>query len=146
MRTSALIRRKINYPLTVCHQNRCNRVPVPLVVSRRRTLYPYSSPYLCTNRPSWRGSLRLRPLIYVVCGEVREGDTACQDMQANIDSPRAQYMSQKMTTRGLKERTAAPPAIVPSRQLLISITFLTVWLAIQSPAVARESVATMMPP
>jgi hypothetical protein len=43
-------------------------------------------------------------------------------------------------------RTAAPPAIVPSRQLLISMTFLTVWLAIQLPAVARESVATIMPP
>lgn len=36
--------------------------------------------------------------------------------------------------------------MVPSRQLLISITFLTVWLAIQFPAVALESVATMMPP
>ena len=42
--------------------------------------------------------------------------------------------------------TAAPPAMVPSRQLLISITFFTVWLAIQFPAVALESVATMMPP
>ena len=36
--------------------------------------------------------------------------------------------------------------MVPSRQLLISMTFLTVWLAIQSPAEARESVATIMPP
>jgi hypothetical protein len=36
--------------------------------------------------------------------------------------------------------------MVPSSTLLISMTFLTVWLAIQSPAVARESVATMMPP
>lgn len=47
---------------------------------------------------------------------------------------------------GIDRRTAAPPAIVPSRQLLISMTFLTVWLAIQFPAVALESVATMMPP
>jgi hypothetical protein len=36
--------------------------------------------------------------------------------------------------------------MVPSRWLLISMTFLTVWLAIQLPAVARESVHTMMPP
>ena len=43
-------------------------------------------------------------------------------------------------------QSAAPPAMVPSRAWLISITFLTVWLAIQFPAVARESVATMMPP
>jgi len=42
--------------------------------------------------------------------------------------------------------TAAPPAIVPSRQLLISITFFTVCDAIQFPAVALESVATIMPP
>lgn len=42
--------------------------------------------------------------------------------------------------------TAAPPAIVPRRQLLISMTFLTVWLAIQFPCVALESVATIMPP
>lgn len=42
--------------------------------------------------------------------------------------------------------TAAPPAIVPKRLLLISMTFFTVWLAIQSPAVALESVATMIPP
>lgn len=35
---------------------------------------------------------------------------------------------------------------MPSIPQLISITFLTVWLAIQLPAVARESVATMMPP
>lgn len=44
------------------------------------------------------------------------------------------------------ELTAAPPAIVPNKLLLISMTFLTVWLAIQFPAVALESVATMMPP
>jgi len=44
------------------------------------------------------------------------------------------------------ERTAAPPAIVPSKQLLISMTFLTVCDAIQFPAVALESVATIMPP
>ncbi|KAK1837272.1 hypothetical protein QBC39DRAFT_387567 [Podospora conica] len=43
-------------------------------------------------------------------------------------------------------QSAAPPAMVPSRSLLISITFLTVCEAIQLPAVARESVATMMPP
>lgn len=42
--------------------------------------------------------------------------------------------------------TAAPPAMVPKRQLLISITFFTVWLAIQFPAVALESVATTIPP
>jgi hypothetical protein len=36
--------------------------------------------------------------------------------------------------------------MVPRRQLLISITFFTVCEAIQLPAVARESVATMMPP
>lgn len=36
--------------------------------------------------------------------------------------------------------------MVPSKQLLISMTFFTVWLAIQSPAVALESVATTMPP
>jgi hypothetical protein len=36
--------------------------------------------------------------------------------------------------------------MVPSKWLLISMTFLTVWLAIQLPAVARESVHTMMPP
>lgn len=36
--------------------------------------------------------------------------------------------------------------MVPNRQLLISMTFLTVCEAIQFPAVARESVATMMPP
>ena len=35
---------------------------------------------------------------------------------------------------------------MPSRTLLTSMTFLTVWEAIQLPAVARESVATMMPP
>lgn len=35
--------------------------------------------------------------------------------------------------------------MVPSRALLISMIFLTVWLAIQLPAVALESVATMMP-
>lgn len=43
-------------------------------------------------------------------------------------------------------QSAAPPAMVPRRTLLISMTFLTVWEAIQLPAVARESVATMMPP
>ncbi|KAK4242354.1 glycoprotease family-domain-containing protein [Achaetomium macrosporum] len=43
-------------------------------------------------------------------------------------------------------QSAAPPAMVPRRSELISITFFTVWLAIQLPAVARESVATMMPP
>lgn len=43
-------------------------------------------------------------------------------------------------------QSAAPPAMVPSRQLLISMTFFTVCEAIQLPAVARESVATMMPP
>ena len=42
--------------------------------------------------------------------------------------------------------TAAPPAIVPKRVLLISMTFLTVCEAIQFPAVALESVATIMPP
>jgi hypothetical protein len=36
--------------------------------------------------------------------------------------------------------------MVPSRSELISMTFLTVCEAIQLPAVARESVATMMPP
>jgi hypothetical protein len=36
--------------------------------------------------------------------------------------------------------------MVPRRTELISITFLTVCEAIQFPAVARESVATMMPP
>lgn len=35
---------------------------------------------------------------------------------------------------------------MPSSWLLISMTFLTVCEAIQLPAVARESVATMMPP
>lgn len=43
-------------------------------------------------------------------------------------------------------QSAAPPAMVPSSTLLISMTFLTVCEAIQLPAVARESVATMMPP
>lgn len=43
-------------------------------------------------------------------------------------------------------QSAAPPAMVPSKTLLISITFLTVCEAIQFPAVARESVATMIPP
>jgi hypothetical protein len=36
--------------------------------------------------------------------------------------------------------------MVPRRTELISMTFLTVCEAIQLPAVARESVATMMPP
>jgi len=44
------------------------------------------------------------------------------------------------------QHTAAPPAIVPKRLLLISITFLTVCDAIQLPAVALESVATIIPP
>lgn len=43
-------------------------------------------------------------------------------------------------------QSAAPPAMVPSKLLLISITFFTVCEAIQFPAVARESVHTMMPP
>lgn len=42
--------------------------------------------------------------------------------------------------------TAAPPAMVPSNIGLISMTFLTVCDAIQLPAVALESVATMIPP
>lgn len=42
--------------------------------------------------------------------------------------------------------TAAPPAIVPSSIGLISMTFLTVCEAIQFPAVALESVATIIPP
>ena len=36
--------------------------------------------------------------------------------------------------------------MVPNNAWLISMTFFTVWLAIQSPCVARESVATMIPP
>lgn len=36
--------------------------------------------------------------------------------------------------------------MVPSRYLLISMTFLTVPEAMYEPAVARESTATMMPP
>jgi hypothetical protein len=52
-------------------------------------------------------------------------------MQANIDSPgiiiSAIVLNNASFTRnGLGELTAAPPAIVPSKQLLISMTFLTV--------------------
>lgn len=42
--------------------------------------------------------------------------------------------------------TAAPPAMVPNNIGLISMTFFTVCDAIQLPAVALESVATIMPP
>lgn len=47
---------------------------------------------------------------------------------------------------GRGELTAAPPAMVPNKLLLISITFFTVCEAIQFPAVALESVATIIPP
>jgi hypothetical protein len=73
-------------------------------------------------------------------------------MQANTGSPVARVLAK---TDGLAEcdgaglgefLTAAPPAIVPRSVLLISMTFLTVCDAIQFPAVALESVATIMPP
>jgi hypothetical protein len=68
---------------------------------------------------------------YDACGGARGADIAFPDMQANIDSPgiiiSAIVLNNASFTRnGLGELTAAPPAIVPSKQLLISMTFLTV--------------------
>jgi len=47
--------------------------------------------------------------------------------------------------RSQYEQSAAPPAIVPSRKGLISMTFLTVCEAMYAPADARESTATTTP-
>ena len=84
-------------------------------------------------------------LIYGAYGAVHGADIASQGMLARTDNPDSISQLPLAEAYQPPKLTAAPPAIVPSKQLLISITFLTVWLAIQSPAVALESVATMMP-
>lgn len=81
----------------------------------------------------------------VVCVEVRVAGIECLDRRANTDSP-IDVISTSRRGHPQSQLTAAPPAIVPSSIGLISMTFFTVWDAIQLPAVARESVATMMPP
>merc|ERR1740123_1757420 len=48
--------------------------------------------------------------------------------------------------RSQKEQSAAPPAMVPRRNGLISMTFLTVWDAMYGPIVDRESTLMMTPP
>ena len=81
------------------------------------------------------------------CDEAHATGIAYPDMPASIDSPEHINLAFCIDSSSMSsKRTAAPPAIVPNRQLLISMTFFTVWLAIQFPAVARESVATIMPP
>lgn len=90
----------------------------------------------------------LRRQIYGAYGGARGVDTAYQGRLTNTDNP-IRVLVPVCTITGFsspESLTAAPPAMVPNRQLLISITFLTVWLAIQSPAEALESVATMIPP
>lgn len=72
-------------------------------------------------------------------------------MQASIDNPRhvvrcAFDQGDECNLFAADGRTAAPPAMVPNNMGLISMTFLTVCEAIQFPAVALESVATMIPP
>lgn len=64
---------------------------------------------------------------YGVCDEVRGVYIAYRGMQANIGNPGFQEISR--IRRSLNREwlhTAAPPAIVPNKQLLISMTFLTV--------------------
>ena len=48
--------------------------------------------------------------------------------------------------RSQKEQSAAPPAMVPKRKGLISITFLTVPDAMYDPIVDRESTEIIIPP
>lgn len=48
--------------------------------------------------------------------------------------------------RSQNEQSAAPPAIVPRRKGLISMTFLTVPEAMYAPMVERESTLTIIPP
>ena len=43
-------------------------------------------------------------------------------------------------------QSAAPPAMVPSKYGLISITFFTVWDEMYGPCDARESTAMITPP
>lgn len=147
MRMSDQIQHRRDSLLVGYRRSRCNTKRGPPAVLLLRTSFPYSSPCLCRSRRDSIGSSRQLQQIYGVCGEARGVDIAYLGMQASIDSPVFHFINtQSNISRVSFEPTAAPPAIVPNRQLLISMTFLTVWLAIQSPAVALESVATMMPP
>lgn len=82
---------------------------------------------------------------FFVSVEARGDGIGHRDTLANIDNPICPLVSLSSTVVHV-QLTAAPPAIVPSNIGLISITFLTVCEAIQFPAVALESVATMIPP
>lgn len=68
----------------------------------------------------------LRRQIYGACGGAREVDIAYRDTLTNTDSPIRASVPVCPATDNFSGLTAAPPAIVPNRQLLISITFLTV--------------------
>lgn len=64
--------------------------------------------------------------IFGACGGAREVDTAYQGRLTNIGSPIQASVQSVPPLVPSKKLTAAPPAIVPNRQLLISITFFTV--------------------
>ena len=64
--------------------------------------------------------------IFVVYAAAREDDIAFQGMLTNIDSPVERLIRQCLVRLIAQNHTAAPPAIVPNKQLLISMTFFTV--------------------
>jgi hypothetical protein len=90
------------------------------------------------NRQGWQGFWTLQRPKYGACGGVREVDIASQGMRASIGNPISKLLAEAqsdilcspedalMVDPGKCKLTAAPPAIVPSKQLLISMTFLTV--------------------
>ena len=65
-------------------------------------------------------------LISDACDGARAVDIPFQDKLASIDNPVIAPSKSTTQVRSTSKPTAAPPAMVPNRQLLISITFLTV--------------------
>ena len=86
---------------------------------------PCSSPYPCNRTPDCLGICLQQKLICVRGYVARAIDNEFQDMFPSIDS-RLKCMINVVTRFARESGVPAPPAMVPSRYGLISITFLTV--------------------
>ena len=149
-------RHRRGFLLTANHHRRRSRGQGLPGAWRQQSLFPWRYPCLCSCRRYLKGSLTPRQQICAACAGARVAGIPSRGNWARINSllhhppwflAFYRWIREEKKKRKTGLAMKLPFVIGGGRGFhLISMTFFTVWLAIQLPAVARESVATTIPP